>query len=96
MILFGIFCTDSIYDVLKQKEHGHKNVDWKTLTKNILWTFEWLKMGYIFISSMLIIFGWINIKEKEKVQDIIPMSTNDNMFQYFICTYLLLCNPKST
>jgi hypothetical protein len=38
----------------------------------------------------------INEKEKKKAQNIIPMSTNDNMFQYFIRTYLLLCNPKYT
>jgi hypothetical protein len=41
---------DSIYDILKQKEHMCKNIVGKKLTKKKLWTFEWCKMKHIFIS----------------------------------------------
>jgi hypothetical protein len=41
---------DSIYDILKQKEHVCKKIVKKYLTKNELWTFEWAKMNHIFIS----------------------------------------------
>jgi hypothetical protein len=44
-ILFGIYYRDSIYVMLKQKEHMCK-----TIAKKKLWTFEWPKMSHIFIS----------------------------------------------
>ncbi len=50
-ILFGIYYRDSIYDMLKQKEHICKTiVRKKKLIKKKLWTFEWPKMGHIFIN----------------------------------------------
>jgi hypothetical protein len=39
-ILFGIYYRDSIYDMLKQKEHICKTIAEKNLTKKQLWTFE--------------------------------------------------------
>jgi hypothetical protein len=45
-ILFGIYYRDSIYDMLKQKEHMCKTIVRKMLTKKKLWTFEWLKMSH--------------------------------------------------
>jgi hypothetical protein len=47
-ILFGIYYKDSIYDMLKQKEHMCKNIARKILTKKKLWTFEWPKMSHFF------------------------------------------------
>jgi len=44
-ILFEIYYSDSIYDMLKQKEHV-----WKKIARKKLWTFDKLKMSHIFIS----------------------------------------------
>ncbi len=49
-ILFGTYYRDSIYDMLKQKEHMCIRNIRKKLTKTKLWTFEWPKMSHIFIS----------------------------------------------
>jgi len=49
-ILFGTYYRDSIYDMLKQKEHMCIRNTRKKLTKKKLWTFEWPKMSHIFIS----------------------------------------------
>jgi len=56
-----------IYDILyglnilyvKQKIYMCKKIARKNLTKNFLWTFEWLKMNHIFISPYLIHF-WVD------------------------------------
>jgi hypothetical protein len=48
--LFGIYYKESIYDMLKQKEHTCKRISRKKLTKKMLWIFKWPKMSHIFIS----------------------------------------------
>jgi hypothetical protein len=38
-ILFGIYYSDSIYDILKQKEHMCKNISRKKVNKKIVMDF---------------------------------------------------------
>jgi hypothetical protein len=47
--IWGIYYRDSIYDMLKQKEHMCKKIARKKLIKKKLWIFEWPKMSHIFI-----------------------------------------------
>jgi hypothetical protein len=56
LISFGISYRDSIYDILKQKEHMCKKIVRKNLAKKKLWTFEWPKISHIFISPYHIHF----------------------------------------
>jgi hypothetical protein len=55
------YYKDSIYVVLKQKEHMCKQIAKNKLTKKKLWTFEWLQMSHIFITPYHNHFGSISI-----------------------------------
>jgi len=56
--ILSIYYKESIYDMLKQKNIYVKKIARKKLTKFFLWTLEWPKMSYIFISPYHNHFGF--------------------------------------